>query len=263
MLLGPFSAVQTLMAHGLAIIPSTGKLDTVSQPRFVFDWGWGCASSSKAFGLGVQWTLYKDCFWTIPLEVLWVGKKQMRGYRGLSSVQKIRSRETGFSIAGIIVCTFITACWGSGWNWISWVTVSLIPPTVSVLPRAPQVYLIPKLTPVAKNRGRMRTLKNQPSLWYNAMRAHTCVKHSGGSAEMPDAINQLVVIWLTQLRLEGQFFYLLLQLLHASAVCPCHCAWIVAQQLLCHWHSDFLLHWWETERLADSYGGLVNKTTAL
>ena len=37
MLLGPLLAVQTLMAHGLATIPSSGKLSIVSQLRFVFD----------------------------------------------------------------------------------------------------------------------------------------------------------------------------------------------------------------------------------
>lgn len=42
MLLGPLLAVQTLMACGLATIPSSRKLGIVSQLRFVFDWGWGC-----------------------------------------------------------------------------------------------------------------------------------------------------------------------------------------------------------------------------
>lgn len=37
MLLGPLLAVQTLLASGLATIPSSGKLSTVSQLRLVFD----------------------------------------------------------------------------------------------------------------------------------------------------------------------------------------------------------------------------------
>lgn len=67
MLLGPLLAVQTLMACGLATIPSSRKLGIVSQLRFVFDWGWGCPC------MGIwPWSSVKylqGLLWTMPLEI--------------------------------------------------------------------------------------------------------------------------------------------------------------------------------------------------
>lgn len=81
--------------------------------------------------------------------------------------KETQSQETRLSATRIAAHAFIAARWDYK-NWFSWVTVSPIPPPVSVLPQAAQVYITSRLSQWL-NTGRMWMLTNQTSLQYGSI----------------------------------------------------------------------------------------------
>lgn len=258
MLLGPLLAVQTPLACGLAPVPSTGKLSPVSQLRLVFKRVWSCPCTS--FWPWSAGTTCKDCSWTLPLEIQ-IAPSEQRADERTEATPVSKNTTKGNRLQ---YCKdnslHIHHCMLGLREELNFLSHSFSHPSNSFSPPPDTSSLHhPSTKPMAKNRGRTRRLKNQPGLWQRVhVCTQTCTEHTW------------VLWWISRnaqpnnpagcdladaTAVKGWCFYLLLQSPHASALCPCHRVWILAQQLLCHWHSDLLLHWWETEWMADSYGG--------
>lgn len=165
MLLGPLLAVQTLLASGLATIPSSGKLSTVSQLRLVFDWGWSCPCmriwpwSTRHYMWGLllnHASRNTNCF--IWAKIRWeemeatpVSKNTTKGNR--FQYCKDNSLHIHHCMLGLR-------------EELNFLSHGFSHPSNSFTPPLGTSGLHhPSTKPVAKNRGRMRRLKNQPGLW--------------------------------------------------------------------------------------------------
>lgn len=96
--------------------------------------------------------------------------------------------------------------------------------------------------PMGKNRGRTRRLKNQPGFDRGRANMHRARVSVVVAQQKRPAHNPAGCDSADASAVKGWRFYLLLQSPHASALRPCHRVRILAQQLLCHQHSDLLLH---------------------
>lgn len=165
MLLGPLLAVQTLLTHGPATTPSSGKLSTVSQLRLVFDWGWSCPCMSIwpwSAGHYMQGLLLNHAsrstngsLWaksrSEDTEATPVSKNTTKGNR--FQYCKDNSLHIHHCMLGLREeLNFLSHSFSHPSNSFS------PPPGTSGLHH-------PSTKPVAKNRGRVRRLKNEPSLW--------------------------------------------------------------------------------------------------
>lgn len=235
MLLGPFLAVQTPLACGLATVPSSGKLSPVSQLRLVFERGWSCPCMSfwpwragyyiqglllNLASRSTNRSLWAKSRWE-DTEATPVSKNTTKGNR--FQYCKDNSLHIHHCTLGLR-------------EELNFLSHSFSHPSNSFSPPpAPQVYISPQLHQWLKPEGGREGSEISLAFDRGYVCVQMCTEHAwvlwwisrNAQCNNPagcDLAGATAVI--------GWLFYLLLQSPHASALCPCHRVWILAQQLL-------------------------------